>query len=417
MTADTKSKLADLRMVVVSGHFSPEVGYQEVDLAAAATRLGATVRVVASTRVSRNARAAVGIPEYEVGTTSLGGYEIVRLKPRLSLGPNLFGCKALPPIREFTPDVVILVGPAKLFGIELFAQTTAPWQRIAIVQDNSDDGRAQDGPVWKRLPRSAFHRAVKRRVYRRVVRNADRIILNVPETREIVRPWLRRDEQATFDKKALDLRLGFDPETFLFDAAARRAWRKTHRIADDEVVLVTCTRATSDKRLERVVHTVSGLRSRGLDVRYTLAGVLDDDYGSTLRAHVARQPDPSAFLLLPMLQHEQMRELFSAADIGFWPRAAITIQQAMGTGLPVVLRKTANVSHLLRDGFNGWYVADGQSVDHVIGDAVASLRKAGTEERVSARESAARLSSSYLSYDRIVLEMLGGLWPGKTGHD
>src|SRR5207244_7969164 len=101
---------------------------------------------------------------------------------------------------------------------------------------------------------------------------------------------------------------------------------------------------------------VSRLRRRGLALRYVLAGLLDDDFGQSLRRLVAEQADPSAFLLSPMLGHDEMRVVFSAADLGFWPRAAITIQQAMGTGLPVVLRDMPNVSHLLTSGENGWYV-------------------------------------------------------------
>ena len=38
------------RVAIVCGHFSPEIGYQEVDLAKAFVRLGAQVRVVTTTR-------------------------------------------------------------------------------------------------------------------------------------------------------------------------------------------------------------------------------------------------------------------------------------------------------------------------------------------------------------------------------
>ena len=104
---------------------------------------------------------------------------------------------------------------------------------------------------------------------------------------------------------------------------------------------MTCTRATAKKKLEEVMSAVSGLRAQGVAVRYVLAGLLEDEYGARLREYAAAQPDPSAFVLLPVLGHTEMRKLFSACDLGFWPQAAITIQQAMGTGLPVVLPEPA----------------------------------------------------------------------------
>jgi glycosyltransferase involved in cell wall biosynthesis len=397
--------LSGKRVAVVCGHFSPEIGYQEVDLASAFMRLGAQVRVVTSTRPSNNARAVVR-GEYPPGMTRPDGYEVVRLTPKLTLGANVLGCKVLPAIREFAPDHVVLVGPGKLFGLELFSSRTAPWRRIAIVQDNSEDGRSRGGVAGSNWLRAVAHRLVKQPAYRRVVRNADRIVLNVPETREIVSPWLGPSEREMISQKALELRLGFDPEKFDFDLGQRERWRRRHAVDENELLLVTCTRATPAKRLEDVISAVSRLRAQGILVRYVLAGLLEDGYGRRLRDHAAAQPDPAAFLLMPMLEHDEMCTVFSACDLGYWPRAAITIQQAMGTGLPVVLHNKRNVSHLLTDRRNGWYVHPGQSVECVIGVAIGALNDVDIDERSMRRESTARFNHEYLSYDHIALEII-----------
>ena len=399
-------RLSGTRVAIVCGHFSPEIGYQEVDLATAFARLGAEVRVVTSTRPSTNASAVVR-GDYPPGMTSADGYEVVRLKPRLTLGPNVLGCRVLPAVRDFTPDHVLLVGPGKLFGLDLFSSDTPPWRRIAIVQDNSDDGRSRDGSAGAAL-KAIAHRLVKQPVYRHVVRNADRIVLNVPETKDIIRPWLGSEERERLSRKAVELRLGFDPAKFHFDLDQRRDWRRRHAVDETELLLVTCTRATPGKRLENAMSTVSQLRTRGLRVRYALAGLLGDEYGNRLREHAATQPDTNAFLLLPMLKHEEMCELFCGCDLGFWPRAAITIQQAMGTGLPVVLRNTPSVSHLVAAGRNGWYVQPGESLEDALAAALESV-EAVPQDRLARRDADATFNRTYLSYDRIACEMVEGL--------
>ncbi len=406
--------LAGKRVAIVAGNFSPEIGYQEVDLANAFTRLGAHVRVLTSTRPSRNVRALVR-EDYPAGLTRADGYDIVRLVPRLTLGTNVLGCKTLPVVRDFAPDHVVLVGPGKLFGLDLFSSEAPSWRRIAIIQDNSDDGRG-GGPIAKKLLRFAAHRAVKRPAYRRVVRNADRVVLNVPETREIISAWLGDTERRQLTATGLDLRLGFDPHEFFFDPDARHAWREKHGVSEDDLLLVTCTRAVPGKKLEDIVDTVSRLQQDGRPIRYALAGVLDDEYGRALLGHVGAQPDPSGFILFPVIRHHEMRELFSAGDLGYWPRTAITIQQAMGTGLPVVLRNAPNVNHLLTDGENGWYIQSGQTLEQVLGEAVAAVEALDSSERLARRQDIASSNSKYLSYDRIALDIVNG-FPDTTKVD
>lgn len=400
----TNPPLTGHRVALVAANFSPEIGYQEVDLARSFNRLGAEVLVVTSTRPSRNARGVVSA-NYLPGLTEGIGYAILRLRPKAVIGTSVLGCKVLPPIQDFSPDHVVIVGPGKLFGLDLFADATAPWSRIVLIQDNSDDGRS-GGPLAKRALRAAAWRTVRRAAYRRVVRNADRIVLNVPETREIVNRSLRRDGRRRLAEISMELPLGFDPTRFYFDHEARRRWRALHGVGGDEVLVVTCTRATRSKRLEVLVDMMARVRARGLPVRYVLAGLLDDAYGHEIREQVARLRDPLGFVLLPALRQDEMRELFSACDLGYWPQAAITIQQAMGTGLVVVLPRKRSLAHLLVEGRNGWYVEPEERPDEVVLGAIDSLRADRQSEHDGRARPTADFNRRYLSYDRLAAELL-----------
>lgn len=401
----TESAVAGKRIAIVCGHFAPDIGYQEVDLARAFTRLGAAVRVVTSTKLSQNARTLIH-RTYQPGSERADGYEVIRVKPRIAIGPNLVGPRVTPLVAEFDPDVVILVGPGKLFGTELFSSAPTPWRKVAVIQDNSEDGSARNraGKSVKRLA----HRLVKQPVYRRVIRHADRIILNVPDTYSLVERWLGAREREVFRLKAIELRLGFDTNRFFFDPDARSRWRIDHGVLDTEILVVTCTRVVPSKGLEVMIEAVSAARGRGVPIRYALAGLADDDYGRNLQAFASAQPEPDAFFLMHGVSHDEMRQLFCAGDIGFWPRAAITIQQAMGTGLPILVRRRPTVSRLLSPGRNGWYFDSQESLEDATVNAAKNLSP-NRDERLASREAIAEQNRSYLSYEVIATAMVDGL--------
>jgi glycosyltransferase involved in cell wall biosynthesis len=403
-----KTVLAGKRIAIVCAHFAPEIGYQEEALARSLARLGAGVLVLTSTNVSESARTLVPA-DYRQGRLQLDGYEVLRLPTIVRMGPNVIGRNVEGSVREFSPDYVILVGPGKLFGIGLFSAQPRPWRRIVIVQDNSEDGRSRAGEQWHHPLSEVGHRLLKRPAYRQVVRNADRIILNVPETRELIQPWLGLRERDQLNRKAIELSLGFDPERFFFDPTGGADWRARHGFAQDELVVTTCTRATPSKRLDKVIDAISTLRGSGVRLRYVLAGLLNDSHAEALRKHVAAQPDSSAFVLLPTLRSDEMRALFCGSDLGVWPQAAITIQQAMGTGLPLVLWRRPTVGHLLTSDRNGWYVEAEETLVKTLARAAGTLSKVVSGDRLARRKATADFNSTYLSYDVIAQKMLDDL--------
>jgi glycosyltransferase involved in cell wall biosynthesis len=83
---------------------------------------------------------------------------------------------------------------------------------------------------------------------------------------------------------------------------------------------------------------------------------------------------------------DALNAAFNASDIGVWPRQpAITIQQAMASGLYVVLPQNDWVSHLL-DERTGAYVSAQADVAEIAGaiETAASSFGAGAERRVRA---------------------------------
>jgi glycosyltransferase involved in cell wall biosynthesis len=130
-------------------------------------------------------------------------------------------------------------------------------------------------------------------------------------------------------------------------------------------------------------------------------GFLGDAYEKKLKSFIQAQPDPSIFICFPFLGTEEKRELYNAADMAIWQKVSISVQEALGTGLPVLLENKVSQSHLVKDEHNGWYY-DPDKLKETLEKAVQQIaQKKSSSREVLAKENAARYS-----YDTIASHIL-----------
>jgi glycosyltransferase involved in cell wall biosynthesis len=139
-----------------------------------------------------------------------------------------------------------------------------------------------------------------------------------------------------------------------------------------------------------------------------MIGFLNDDYEKELKSFISQQPHPEIFHSFGFLNHNQIRQYYSAADIGLWLKAAISIQEAMGTGLQVVLENKDVVSHLLEGGVNGWYF-EKNTFKETLETAVMKLNKLGVNEKINYRMNIVEMNTKKLSYNNIAKKMIDDL--------
>jgi glycosyltransferase involved in cell wall biosynthesis len=400
-----------MKIALVSGHFTPELGYQEVYLARSFVRLGHHVRVFTSTSISPTARRVVREP-YQPGLTADAdaGFEVLRLRSRISVSANVLAPGLRAAVMAFGPDIVLIIGLAKLYPGSLLCEEIAARAAIVTVFGDARDYVDASTPGLRLrffLQRLLFQ-LVKRPLYRRAVRFSRRLVMNHAETARIILEQLRPEEQALFRERSVDLTLGYDPGEFYFRSEDRDAVRERLGVAPNEVLLVTCTRVNRRKNLESVVALVSRLATEGIRVRYLIAGFLQDSYEADFRAYVARQPEPALFLCLPFLGHDETRKIYCAADVGIWLKAAISIQEAMGTGLSVVLEDREIVCHLVEHGVNGWYFAPGR-LGETLRAVLEELSRESPGQRAARRQNVLARNEARLSYDSLARRMIEGL--------
>lgn len=397
-----------MRIAIVSGHFMPELGYQEVYLARALARQGHAVKVLASNAISPTATSIVE-QEYEPGLTrdEKYGYEILRLKKCFGVGSNVVVRGLKRAVLEQRPDVIIIIALAKLFAAPLLTDEVIKQARVIGVFGDALE-YANKSTWWKRCmsyAQSLAFNLFKKRLYRYAVRYCHRLVMNHPEAEAIYLGYLNRHERALFREKAVRLTLGYDREEFYFSQSDRDTLRNELNISSEEVVIITSTRVVPTKKLEHIVDLVSTLISSGMKIKYIIVGFLSNSYGEQLRRFISQQPQPECFFCYPFLSHEEIRRIYCAADVGIWSKAAISIQEAMGTGLPVILEHKQVVSHLITNGVNGWYYAK-NDLPKVIRQAATTIGGQDVVARMRQREMIASLNESSLSYDNISRRML-----------
>ena len=352
----TKQKIA-----IVCGHFMPEVGYVEVQLAKAFYRLGNNVHVFTSTAIPSAIKNK--LPEetaYKVGANNSLGYQITRLNPYFSLG-QMIKCKGLlTHVLAFQPDVIIIIGLGKLFPKPILKHVFLNTKTIILLADNEDSFDQFSGIKgwYNKIKKIALRKIFKDPIYKLAVKKANQFFAYTPSAPSVVLNYLPKKLHAIFLQKVVPLSLGFDDEEFYFDEKIRLSKRKEMNLLDSDIVLITATRITSFKNLERVIDVVDEINFKGTSLKYVIAGFGDDAYSKKLKNYIASKKYNTQFITLPFLSHSALLELYNAADLGYWSSHIITHYEAMGTGLPIILPNKKNIEHIIVHDSNGWKFND-----------------------------------------------------------
>lgn len=343
-----------MKIAVVSGHFMPEIGYQEVYLSRALAKKNHEVRVFSSTAVSPTGAKILQEP-YDEGLTRdpKYGYELLRLKPQFKKGAKVFARGLKKELIDYQPDLVICIAISKFFPVPVFLGKR-PYKSIGIFGDSDEyiniGGRYS---LKYRLYQLSFI-FLKGTIYSLVLRNATRVVINIPETRRFIEKVASRRVFKRHQSKIRQLYLGFDPNEFYFDRSARESLRQKYQL-EGKLAVVTATRVTPKKNLEKVIDLFDRLINQGAPIKYFIIGFQNDEYSNGLKDYIKSRNNPESFVCLPFLSHSEVRSYNCMADYGLWLKAAISIQEAMGTGLKVILPYKDSVSHLLEEGLNGYY--------------------------------------------------------------
>ncbi|MGB9623657.1 MAG: glycosyltransferase, partial [Phycisphaerae bacterium] len=349
-----------MRIAIVAPHFVTDMGYQETGWYSALVSLGHRVRVFASCYVSYTLEKYYPEP-FPEGLSEYRGGEVLRL-PARKLPRNMVRCDGLlEHVVAFRPELTLAVYPGSMFAGELFIRRD---ELPGVLVSTFGDNRAQRRGTG-RLKRAALDAAYflfKRRYYRTFIERSDIVLMQTPDTIDFIlgrTAWGRRRER--LQARCWLSALGFDPEVFFPDAGARQAERRRLGVAPDEVVGLYSCKITPIKRLDIWVSVMAAAVRQVPRLRPMLIGVRPGDPEcERILSLIGQSGCKDRFLCLPFATREELPRLYNAADFGVWyMQPSVTIQEAMGTGVYMILTDSPTASHLVIDPETGRYFRDG----------------------------------------------------------
>lgn len=404
-----------MRIAIVDPYFAIDLGYQTTCWFGALVAQGHHVRAFSSCYVDEMVRHLYKEP-FPEGLFELGGGEVLRLPARL-LPRSMVLCTGplLKELRAFVPDATLMVYPGTLFARDVIAHRKAlPGSLFSAFGDNRAQrriGRPGAGHSVKRVIVDASFFVLKRRFYRRCMEMSDAVLLHTPDTFSYLLPRISAGTRLErIRAKCALCPLGFDSGVFRADATARLDVRRRLAIADDEVVGLHSCRVEPEKRLGEWVAMMAGAMRRVPKLRAVLVGIRQGD-GESQRVLSAVEASgfPDRFSCLPFASREELPRLYNAADFGVWHRQpSITIQEAMGTGLYMLLTDELTVSHLVADPETGRYFRAGdyaRAEELVVETATAFLRGQPVARPV-ARRRRAELNARAFSYAELAKKLV-----------
>lgn len=370
-------------VVLVCGYFDWFSGYQEVGLARALTRV-AQVTVVAGDRVNPlftdNHLAALGVRRrYRTGTSVEEGVRIVRLECRESRS-MLWARGARRAVEAAGGDVVIQVMPGQVLpAAASWSDLAGP--RFVLYGDNS--AMYAGLTPWLQKVKTAVFLATKGLLYRHVNGRATSIYGYTPNT-------IDRLRSVSGPHSMQLLPLAYDGQVFTHSPEQRASWRRQHRYEPSETVVIVAGKVQRQKRADAVIQAVARLVRSGTAVRLHVVGVDDGPTGTELVRLTDELGIQDSVKFEGFLPASDLARAFNGADIGVWPSMpAITIQQAMGTGLSVVLPDNDLVAHLLDHRSLGRLIAPGadliDSIDEALREVIADSAQTVPERAARAK--------------------------------
>lgn len=359
--------MSEPRVLLLSGYFDWFSGYQETGLAAWFPHY-ATTEIIASDRVSpifSDAHLAeLGVARrYETGTRVENGVKVTRFSTSEKRS-MVWSTEARKYIESQKYDLIVQVMPGQLMPV---AGTLARNHTVRAVMYGDNSAMWSHLSSAQRLLKGVAFAVSKGALYTLVNARADLIYGYTPNT-------VSRLKFFSGGKRMSVLPLTFDPEKFYFDEGIRETRRRALGYTTSDTVVVAAGKFHRKKRLDLLVEAFSRLASRHPGLKLLVVGADDSPYSRELKAQIDSDPNLSKLIIIMgFVDATELNAIFNAADIGVWPRMpAITIQQAMGTGLKVVLPENDWVGHLILPGSGTYFNESNDSDPLRIEMAIAS---------------------------------------------
>jgi len=379
-----------MKIAIVCGHFLPDMGYIEVHLANEFHQLNYDVQVFTTNVIPRYVKSFVEL-------TDNTPYKIKRLAASFTLGQMVRSKGLVTAVEGFDPDLVICIGVGKLFPQPIYKIKNRTFKLITLLGDN-EETYISKGTI-KKIKDTILQKAFKKKVYLNAIKKSDLLLPYTPSTNEVIMQFLSDAYAELLISKSKEISLGFDHTQFYADEVERSDQRKQLGISKDANVLITATRVVPEKKIEEIIDFVTKINKKGTALSYIIVGFLDDAYAKELKAYIAKKECKDQIYCQPFAGVAQIRKYYNASDIAIFNRAAISIFEALATGLYLILPQQKNIGHILNENNGNYYTQLNEAV-------ILNAINLGQKQRQNRVKTAQKFSYRNLAQNIIALSEL-----------
>lgn len=327
-----------MKIVHIQHPYIPNMGYQENHLPRKQGELGHDVCIITS-NINPKDRGSTD-KKYKTGEFEDSGVRIIRLPPLLhmKLTEDVALKGLFNRIWKEDPDIVHVHGTlspylyqgivaCKILGIPL------------VVDDHVDDDNLSTETIVNKILLSAYSNII--------------FSLAKPSIQHYL-PITNASKQFLTDTLDVDpssqtiLPLGVDTTKFAQTDMSKTALRSEYNIPEEKFVFITTGHLEPQKNIKMIINATASLIKHGRKVFLLIVGPGPDKYMAELRSTIRTLNIQDDVMIYGHAKQNEIVDLLNAADAGVWPGVGVSIIEAIGTGLPVIIGDNTATEHLVK---------------------------------------------------------------------
>jgi glycosyltransferase involved in cell wall biosynthesis len=331
-----------MRIVHLTSYFVPKMGYSENYLPKEEKKLGNEVFIITSSvLISPSGYRVESRTEARMKSISFEDFfydgVLVRRLPVLCSYGRFFLLKGIArSLIEFKPDIVFL----EFANINsLFVLIFKTVLRYKIVATCGMPVNKLGQSALKRLAYEIFRNCIAP-IFSKLV---DVFVEATPENAE-------RDSKELHinPHKIYFIPLGADTNLLKRDESKRKQTREILGIRENEIVYIYSGKLTKEKGIEMLINVFGRLMKSHKKAKLLIIGNGRRDFLNEIKQRVFNDGIDKSVIFHCFVPHDMLPSFYSAADVAIWPGSpSISIQEAISSGLPVIIRKSGHTIHLL----------------------------------------------------------------------
>jgi glycosyltransferase involved in cell wall biosynthesis len=184
------------------------------------------------------------------------------------------------------------------------------------------------------------YKLIRKPIANQAFKRADAIVAVTARTKEFLVEYHK-----VAPERITVLPLAVDSDTFKFDAGLRKKHRADLKLKSSDVVLITTGRLDPAKQLDLFIEAFCELNITGS--KFIIIGSGKKDFESKLKDLGREKCGDERLHFMPFLPMAELPGWYSAADVGIWGKASITMIEGMACRLPIIIPDQTSVKHLV----------------------------------------------------------------------